>query len=101
MNMQRTPEPENSSNISENEVAELLRQHNYPRIQNGLRMYLLVQKYKHDEHLLNQLLHLLNPPCYFLQSLKIDVATSHTGARFCSYPQELLYQIPVQLLSLP
>ena len=52
-------------------------------------MYLLAQKYKDDEHQLTQLLHLLNPLCYFLLSLKIDVATSLTGARFGSPPLKL------------
>ena len=33
----------------------------YSRIQNGLRMYLLAQKYMNDER---QLLNLLNPLCY-------------------------------------
>ena len=50
----------------------------------------MAQQYD-DEHQLTQLFLLLNPLCYFLLSLKIDVAKSQTGTRFCNQPLELLF----------
>ena len=54
-----------------------------------VQIYLLAHTSKDDEHQLTQLLHLLNPLCYSLLSLKINVATSYTNARFVSHPLEL------------